>query len=60
MRGDRQFGKENNSTAWCRDYDRQTGITNAMHKVHRQFFLHSVIVDAETSMLLMVGFCINP
>ncbi|CAK9219597.1 unnamed protein product [Sphagnum troendelagicum] len=32
MRGDRQFGKENNSTAWCRDYDRQTGITNAMQK----------------------------
>jgi hypothetical protein len=51
MRGDRQFGKENNSTAWCRDYDRQTGITNAMQKVPRQFFLHP---PTQRSVLLLM------
>jgi hypothetical protein len=33
MRGDRQFGKENNSAACWGDYDRQTTITNTMQKV---------------------------
>jgi len=32
MRGDRQFGKENNSAVCWGDYDRQTTITNTMQK----------------------------
>jgi len=57
MRGDRQFGKENNSTAWCRDYDRQTVITNAMQKVPRQFFLHPLTWRSVLLLMLRPACC---